>query len=95
MPPEILTHLPEILASLALIPDRYKERAFRYMGKLLPSLSKPQYMEMLKAQAEQRLSSVNESRMLNVCKTCQRTVDILGQETSDTHSATDDPYEDD
>jgi hypothetical protein len=50
---------------------------------------------MLKAQVEQRLSSINESRVLNVCKTCQRTVEILGQETSDTHSATDNPYEDD
>ena len=65
MPPEILTHLPEVLASLALIPERYRERAFRYMGKLLPSsLSKPQYLEMLKAQAEQRVSSINESRLL-------------------------------
>lgn len=66
------------------------------MGKLLPSsLSKPRYLEMLKAQAEQRLSSIDESRMLNVCKTCQRTVEILGQETSNTHSVTDNPFEDD
>ena len=88
--------LPEIFTALALIPDRYKERAFRYMGKLLPSsLTKPRYQEMLKAQAERRLSSINEIRLLNVCKTCQRTGEILGQETSDPHSATDNPYEDD
>ena len=87
----------EILAiALASVPDCYKERTLRYIGKLLPSsLSKPRYQEMLKAQAEQRLSSINESRVLNVCKTCQRTGEILGQETSDTHSATDNPYEDD
>ncbi len=75
--------LPEILTALALIPDRYKERTFRYIGKLLPSsLSKPRYQEMLKAQAERRLSSINETKLLNVCKTCQRTVEILGQKTS-------------
>ena len=96
MPPEILTHLPEVLAALALIPDCYKERAFRYMGKLLPSsLSKPRYLELLKAQAEQRVSSINDGRLLNVCKICQRAGEILGQETSDTHSATDDLFEDD
>ena len=96
MPQEILTHLPEILASLALIPDRYKERAFRYMGKLLPSsLSKPRYLELLKAHAEQRVSSINESRLLNVCKVCQRAGEILGQETSDIHSSIDNPFEDD
>ncbi len=88
--------LPEILTALALIPDRYKERAFRYMGKLLPSsLSKPQYIETLKAQRENRLLSVNESRQLNICKVCQRAGEILGQETSNTHSATDNPFEDD
>ena len=88
--------LPEILTALALIPDHYKERALRYMGKLLPSsLSKPRHLEMLKAQAEQRLSSINESRLLNVCKVCQRAGEILDQETSDTHSATDHPFEDD
>lgn len=96
MPEVILTHLPEILASLALIPDRYKERAFKYMGKLLPSsLSKPRYLEMLKAQAEQRVSSINESRLLNVCKVCQRAGEILGQETSAPHSSIDNPFEDD
>ena len=88
--------LPEILTALALIPDRYKERAFRYMGKLLPSsLSKPQYLEMLKAQAEQRLSSINESRLLNVCKVCQRSGEILGQKALKIPDATDNPYEDD
>lgn len=88
--------LPEILTALALIPDRYKERALRYMGKLLPSsLSKPRHLEMLKAQAEQRLSSINESRLLNVCKVCQRAGEILGQETSDPHSSIDNPFEDD
>ena len=96
MPQEILSHLPEILASLALIPDRYKERAFRYMGKLLPSsLTKPRYVEMIKAKAEQRMSSINESRLLNVCNVCQRAGEILGQETSDTHSSIDNPFEDD
>ena len=97
MPPEILTHLPEVLASLALIPERYRERAFRYIGKLLPlSLSKPQYLEMLKAQAEQRVSSINESRLLNVCKVCQRAGEILGETNPNIRSATDDNlYEDD
>lgn len=94
---QILTHLPEVLASLALIPERYRERAFRYIGKLLPSsLSKPQYLEMLKAQAEQRLSSINESRLLNVCKVCQRAGEILGETNPNIRSATDDNlYEDD
>ena len=87
--------LTEILAALALIPADYRERALRYMGKLLPSLSKPRYLELLKAQAEQRLSSINERRLLNVCKVCQSTGEILGQETSDTHSATDNLFEDD
>jgi len=88
--------LPEIFTALALIPDRYKERAFRYMGKLLPSsLSKPRYLELLKAQSEQRLSSINERRFLNVCKVCQRTGEILGQDVVDIPSASDDPYEDD
>lgn len=88
--------LPEILTALALIPDRYKERAFRYMGKLLPSsLTKPQYLEMLKAQTEQRLSSINERRLLNVCKVCKRTGEISGQETSNIPHTPDNPYEDD
>ena len=66
------------------------------MGKLLPSsLSKPEYIEMLKAQREKRLLSVNESREVNICKVCQRAGEILGQETSDTHSATDNLLEDD
>ena len=97
MPSEVLAHLPEILASLALIPDRYKERAFRYIGKLLPSsLSKPQYLEMLKAQAEQRLSSINESRLLNVCQVCQRAGEILGETNPNIHLDNDDHlYEDD
>ena len=97
MPPEILAHLPEVLASLALIPERYRERAFRYIGKLLPSsLSKPQYLEMLKAQAEQRLLSIHESRLLNVCEVCRRTGEILGKTNPNIHSATDDNlYEDD
>ncbi len=85
--------ITEILTALALTPDSYKERAIRYMGKLLPSsLSKPQYLAMLKAQSEQRLSSINESRMLNVCKTCQRAREILEQEASGPHSDTDNPF---
>ena len=96
MPQEIITHLPEILASLALIPDCYKERAFRYIGKLLPSsLTKPRYLEMLKAQAEQRVPSINKSRLLNVCKVCQRAGEILGQKALKIPDATDNPYEDD
>ena len=88
--------LPEIFTALALIPDRYKERAFRYMGKLLPSsLTKPRYLELLKAQSEQRLPSIDESRVLNVCKICQRAVEILEQETADTHSTADNLLEDD
>ena len=65
------------------------------MGKLLSSLSKPEYIETLKAQREKRLLSVNESRQLNICKVCQRAGEILGQETSDTHSSIDNPIEDD
>ncbi len=96
MSSEILTHLPEILAGLALIPDCYKKRAFRYIGKLLPSsLSKPRYIEMLKAHAEQRLSSINERRLLNVCQICDRTGGILGQEIPKIPAANDNPYEDD
>ena len=81
---------------VAAVPDRYKERALRYIGKLLPSsLSKPRYTELLKALNEQRLLSVDESRPLNVCKICQRTGEILGEEDSNTYTATDNPYEDD
>lgn len=88
--------LPEILTALALIPDDYKERALRYMGKLLPSsLSKPRYQELLKAQAEKRVSSINERRLLNVCKVCQRTGEILGQEGSNLPSVPDSLFEDD
>lgn len=88
--------LPEIFTALALIPDRYKERAFRYMGKLLPSsLTKPRYLELLKAQSEQRLSSINERRLLNVCKVCQRAGEILEQDVVDIPSASDTPCEDD
>lgn len=88
--------LPEILTALALIPDNYKERALRYIGKLLPSsLSKPRYQELLKAQAEQRVSSINERRLLNVCKVCQRTGEILGQEGSNLPSVPDSLFEDD
>ena len=88
--------LTEMLAALALIPDNYKERALRYIGKLLPSsLSKPRYQELLKAQSEQRLSSINERRLLNVCKVCQRTGEILGQEASTIPSVPDSLFEDD
>ena len=80
---------------IAAVPDYYRERAFRYITKLLPSsLSKPRYTELLKKQAEQRLS-VDESRPLNVCKVCQRAGEILGEEGSNTATATDNPYEDD
>ena len=87
----------EIIAIAAsAVPDHYKERAFRYIGKLLPSsLSKRRYTELLKKQAEQRLLSVNESRPLNVYKVCQRAGEILGEEGSNTPIATDNPYEDD
>ena len=81
---------------VAAVPDDYKERAFRYIRKLLSSsLSKPQYTELLKAQAEQRMLSLHESRLLNVCKVCQRTGEILGEEDSNTPTDTDNPYEDD
>lgn len=86
----------EIIAIVAaVVPDHYKERAFRYMGKLLPSfLSKPRHTELLKAQAEQRLS-VRESRPLNVYKVCQRAGEILEKDNSNISTATDNPYEDD
>ena len=87
----------EIIAIAAsAVPDHYKERAFRYIGKLLPStLSKPPYIELLKAQAEQRVLSIDERRTLNVFQTCQRAGEILGEEGSNTAIATDNPYEDD
>ena len=84
------------LAAVAAVPDCYRERALRYIRKLLPSsLSKPRYTELLKAQAEQRLLSVDESRPLNVYKTSQRSVEILGETNSNTVTSTDNPYEDD
>ena len=87
----------EILVALvALLPDSYRERAFRYMGKLLPpSLSKPRYLEMLKAQREKRLLSVNETRQLNICQVCQLAGKISGQEASNIPYPPDNPYEDD
>ena len=85
-----------IAIAVAAVPDHYKERAFRYIGKLLPSsLSKPRYVELLKSQSEQRMLSVDESRSLNVCKVCQRAGEILGEEDSNTFTVTDNPYEDD
>lgn len=85
-----------IAIAVATVPDRYKERAFRYIGKLLPSsLSKPRYTELLKKQAEQRLLSIEESRQLNVYKECQRAGEILGESDSNTPIAPDNPYEDD
>ena len=83
------------LAAAATVPDRYRERALRYIGKILPSsLSKPRYTELLKAQAEQRLS-VHESRPLTVFQMCQRTGEILGETNSNTFTTADNPYEDD
>ena len=85
-----------IAIAVAAVPDYYKERGFRYMRKILPSLlPKPRYTELLKAQAEQRLLSVDESRSLNVYKVCQRAGEILGEEDSNTPTVTDNPYEDD
>ena len=90
-----MTETEMITIAVALTPDHYKERAFRYIGKLLPSsLSKPRYTELLKAQAEQRLS-VHENRPLNVFKVCQRAGEILGEEDFDATTVTDSPYEDD
>ena len=84
-----------IAIAISIVPDHYKERAFRFIGKLLPSsLSKPRYTELLKKQSEQRLLSVDESRQLNVCKVCQRAGEILGEDASDPPTA-DNPYEDD
>ena len=83
------------LAAVAAVPDCYRERALRYIGKLLPSsLSKSRYTELLKAQAEERLLSVDESRPLNACKIYQRSGEILGEEDSNIGTATDNPYED-
>lgn len=85
-----------IAIAVATVPDHYKERAFRYISKLLPSSSsKPRYTELLKKLSEQRMLSVGESRSFNVYKTCQRAGEILGQEDSNTATATDNPYEDD
>ena len=85
-----------IAIAVAAVPDYYKERAFRYMRKILPSLlPKPRYTELLKAQAEQRLLSVNESRSLNVYKVCQRAGEILGEVDFNTPTVTDNLYEDD
>ena len=85
----------EILTVIALVPDSYKERAIRYMGKLLPSsLSKPRHTELLRALQEQRMLSVDETRVLNVFKVCQRAGEILGEKDSNTHTATDNSYED-
>ena len=81
---------------VSAIPDCYKERAFRYIGKILPStLSKSRHTELLKALSEKRLLSVDEKRLLNVCMTCQRAGEILKEEGSNTSTATDNPYEDD
>ena len=84
-----------IAIAVASVPDHYKERALRYIGKLLPfSLSEPRYTELLKKLADKRLS-VDESRPLNVCKICQRAGEILGKGTSNAAAGTDNPYEDD
>ena len=85
-----------IAIGVSAIPDCYKERAFRYIGKLLQSsLSKPGYIEQLKEQADQRMLSFDEKRPLNVGNICQRTGEILGKEDFNTIVASDNPYEDD
>ena len=85
-----------IAIGVSAIPDCYKERAFRYIGKLLQSsFSKPGYIEQLKEQADQRMLSFDEKRPLNVGNICQRTGEILGKEDFNTAVASDNPYEDD
>ena len=41
------------------------------------------------------MSSIDERRLLNVCKVCQRAGEILGEEDPNTFTDTDNPYEDD
>ena len=85
-----------IAIGVSAIPDCYKERALRYIGKLLQSSpSKPGCIEQLKEQADQRMLSFDEKRPLNVGNICQRTGEILGKEDSNTVVASDNPYEDD
>ena len=84
-----------IAIAVATVPDCYKERALRYIGKLLPSsLSKPRYTALLKKQAEQRLLPVDERRLLNVSEICQYAGEFLGEEDPTTFTDTDNPYED-
>ena len=86
----------EIIAiGVGAVPDHYKERAFRYIGKILPSsLSKPQYTELLKKLSEDRQLSIDERRLLNVYRVCQRAGKLLEEDLT-TFTATDNPYEDD
>ena len=84
-----------ITIAVAALPDSYKERALRYIGKLLSSsLSKPRYTALLKKQAEQRLLPVDERRLLNVCEICQHAGELLAEEDPTTFTDTDSPYED-
>ena len=90
-----MTELDIIAIGVAAVPDHYKERAFRYIRKILPSsLSKPQYTKLLKKLSEDRQLSVDERRLLNVCEVCQRAGKILEEDLT-TFTTADNPYEDD
>ena len=64
---EIIQHLPEGLAlALAALPDTHKERAIRYLGKLIEPIGKQSdSQKLLKDLRDKRFRSVYEQRSLN------------------------------
>lgn len=81
---EIIQHLPEGLAIvLAALPDTHKERAIRYLGKLIEPIGKQHASQkLLKDLREKRFRSVYEQRSLNNVEIGIRTAEILTEDES-------------
>lgn len=91
-----MTEVEMIAIGIAAVPDPWKERAYRYISKLLSSsFTRQKYPDLLKTLQEQRFLSVDEKRILNIHKACQRASNILGEENLNDSSNDDSPYEDD
>ena len=86
MSTEIFQLLPEGLAiALAALPDTHKERAIRYLGKLIEPIGKQSdSQKLLKDLRDKRFRSVYEQRPLNNVETGIRTAAILVEDESST-----------
>ena len=86
MSTEIYQLLPEGLAiALAALPDTHKERAIRYLGKLIEPIGKQRdSQKLLKDLRDKRLRSVHEQRPLNNKDTVIRTAEFLVEDENST-----------